>query len=726
MKYFYIKNLRSTDITIVGDVASIKSKVPYHKTKSDHRKWSAEASTDHVFYNTVEADSPRERVGVDNPPRLIYGVVGDYDAAVDWTLIEDLLEKAPHTPTWISKTHSDYMRLVWEFESPVPTSDDMFPAFMKQMAKILTLQKLHAGFDSTSTKSSQYFDLGTHWKQIGVSLPKSVTQTAAIKAASTQAPRSGDVVIPIEVVAKEVDTRFPNRWSNPFEVGQRGPLFWINDGIERDGCQIVEDGIVCYSDRAGKGFVTWAEIFGRKFVQDYEEEKVGSLLNDYWYNGRNFYKMSYGQAVNINESQITRELKKAGFSHKTIKGKNTSEIDEAILAICNVNRVNDIAPVIFSTDRIVEFNSNRILNTACLHPTAHDSDGDISKWPFIHEWLHQLFANCQGQRPTVEYFFAWLQRFYIAVTNHQLTQGQAMLLVGPTNKGKSLLSNKVIAALVGGFSDASEYLSGTSQFNKDLARVAAWVVDDTTSAASFQDQLKATELIKRAVANPRMEYMAKYSDAMSVPWTGRVIMSLNEDANSLSVIPALDSSNRDKIMALRISENATSNFPPNHVLEETIERELPHFAKWLLDHQPHEEIMDGPARFGVVSFIDEKIAEAAYDNSSRSSVAELVDWFAKQARNYTAEGETEWRGTLTEFLIATMSFNDGRTVGRSNNPEFVRRGMCTMEETTKTNNNVRPVRSEGHGGGKVWVVNIEEKFDIEKIGQKPTSSLAQI
>lgn len=723
MKYFYIKNLRSTDITTVNDVSTIKSKVPHHKNKSDHRKWSAQNTTNHVFYNTVEADSPRERVGVDNPPRLIYGVVGDYDAAVDWVHIEQTLEKATHTPTWISETHSGYMRLVWEFETPIPTSEELFPAFMKQIASILGLQKLHAGFDSTSTKASQYFDLGTNWKQIGIPLSKSITRTAAIKAASTQAPKSGDVVIPMDVVAKEVEDRFPNRWTNPFEVGQRGPLFWINDGIERDGCQIVEDGIVCYSDRAGKGFVTWAEIFGRKFVADYEQEKVGSLLDDYWYNGKNYYKMCYGQAVNINEGQLIRELKQIGFSQKTSKGKNTSEIEEAILAICNVNRVNDIAPVIFSTERIVEYNSNRILNTGCIYPVPAASDGDIIQWPFIHEWLHQLFANSTGHRPTVEYFFAWLQRFYIAVTNHQLTQGQALLLVGPTNKGKSLLSNKVIASLVGGFSDASEYLSGISQFNKDLARVAAWVVDDTTSAASFQDQLKATELIKRAVANPRMEYMAKYSDAMSVPWTGRVVMSLNEDANSLSVIPALDSSNRDKIMALRISENATSNFPPNHLLEATIEQELPHFAKWLLDHTPHPDIMDGPARFGVVSFIDEQIAEAAYDNSSRSSVAELVDWFAKQARFHT--DDKEWRGTLTEFLIATMSFNDGRTVGRSNNPEFVRRGMCTMEETTKNNSHVRPVRSEGKGGGKVWVINLEEKFDIEKIGH-PTSSLAQI
>ena len=77
-----------------------------------------------------------------------------------------------------------------------------------------------------------------------------------------------------------------------------------------------------------------------------------------------------------------------------------------------------------------------------------------------------------------------------------------------------------------------------------------------------------------------------------------------------------------------------------------------------------------------------------------------------------------WRGTLTEFLIATMGFNDGRNVGRSNNPEFVRRGMSSMEESCKTNTHVRPVRSEGHGAGKIWVVNVREEYDIDKVGQR--------
>ena len=151
--------------------------------------------------------------------------------------------------------------------------------------------------------------------------------------------------------------------------------------------------------------------------------------------------------------------------------------------------------------------------------------------------------------------------------------------------------------------------------NKDLARVLAWVVDDTTSAASFQDQRRATELIKKCVANPRMEYHAKYVDAISVPWTGRVVMSLNMDANSLSVIPSLDSSNRDKLMALRMSDSASSKFPPNDELERTIEKELPHLARWLLDWEVPKEVK-GDSRFGVYGYIDKTIASLAYDVQS--------------------------------------------------------------------------------------------------------------
>ena len=189
-----------------------------------------------------------------------------------------------------------------------------------------------------------------------------------------------------------------------------------------------------------------------------------------------------------------------------------------------------------------------------------------------------------------------------------------------------------------------------------------------------------------------------------------MILSLNMDANSLSVIPSLDTSNRDKLMALLISTKSTKSFPPNSQLEATIEQELPHFGKFLLDWKIPKPIED-VGRFGVKSFIDLTIADAAYDNSSRSSIAELVEFFCKRCREIDPDN-AKWKGTLTEFQVQIHELNNGRDVGSSRNLEFCRRGMITLEEGSRVNKNIRPVISEGRGGGKVWSIDLNEIYDI--------------
>ena len=712
MTYRTLKNLRDSKTSKIEDLSQVKSKKPAFKKKALYRDWCSNINTKHVFYSCVEGRTPSKRITSDNPVHIVHGVVADYDAPVKWESFQSNLGAACNSiplPTWSSRTQSDYLRLVWEFENPIPVDPSMYEAFVLAIDKLIKASSLFAGFDKSSFRPNQYFELGVDWQQHGNSLPDSIVFAAIAKAAESKPPESAETCIPIDVVAKEVESRFPNRWFGEFEVGARGPLFWIDDGIDREGCQVVEDGVVCYSDRAGKGFMSWSDIFGGAFVKDYETQKLATLLDEYWFNGRTFFKLWNGNAVSIPKDQLLLELRQAGFSVRIRRGQSISEVENAVLVISNNNRIDEVAPVVFSSDRVVSYNGSRILNCSTLCPVGAAADGDPSNWPFLHNWFNQLFVN-NSKHDSIEYFYAWMKRFHYAVVERKPLQGQALLLVGPTGRGKSLLSNKVISGLVGGFADASDYLGGHTKFNKDLGRVASWVIDDTTSAASFQDQRRATELLKRAVANPRVEYQAKYADALSVPWTGRVVLSLNMDANSLSVIPSLDSSNRDKLMALLIAETSTTSFPPNHQLEATIEDELPHFAKFLLDYKPHPEIED-VGRFGVQSYIEPLIADAAYDNSYRSTVAELVEFFCKRCRN-SAPDLDKWSGTLTEFQVAIHAFNDGRNVGMSNNLEFIRRGMAVLEEAGAVNKNIRPINSFGQGGGKLWSIDLSEIYDI--------------
>lgn len=712
MTYRYLRNLRDSKAQKTSELDNLKLKKPPFKNKADYREWCSNNNTDHVFYSCVEGRAPSKRVSNDNPVHKIHGVVADYDSPLDWKSFRNKLANACvgiPLPTWASRTQSGYLRLVWEFDSSIPIDPSMYDSFMGYINKSLKMDKLFAGFDKTSLKPNQYFELGEDWIKTGDAIPTDVVHACLSKAVSSKPPESSDTSVPLDVVAPEVESRFPNRWFGEFEVGARGPLFWIDDGIDRDGCQVVEDGVVCYSDRAGKGFMSWGDIFGGSFVKDYETKKLSTLLDEYWFNGKTFFKLLYGNAVSIPKEQLLLELRQAGFSVRVRRGRAISEVEEALLTVSNNNRIDEIAPVVFSSERIVSYNATRILNCSNLVPVEPDSDGDPAKWPFLHQWLNQLFAN-SSKNSALDYFYSWMQRFYTAVLDRVPLQGQALLLVGPTGRGKSLLSNKIISGLVGGFSDASDYLSGQTKFNKDLGRVASWVIDDTTSAASFQDQRRATELLKRAVANPRVEYMAKYADAMSIPWTGRVILSLNMDANSLSVIPSLDTSNRDKLMALLISNKSTNSFPANSQLEATIEQELPHFGKFLLDWKVPKEVED-VGRFGVQSYIDPTIADAAYDNSSRSSIAELVEFFAKRCREIHPD-MGKWSGTLTEFQVMVHELNNGRDVGSSRNLEFCRRGMITLEEASRVNDKIRPVISRGQGGGKLWSIDLSENYDI--------------
>ena len=724
MRYRYIKNLRATDTTSCDEPPTHIEPAPvFVDDKPRYRAWCANEKTDHCFYTLNEGDNPSVRISGDNPINMIHGFVADYDKVkIDWERVDQILQDrsdgAP-MPTWRSRTQSNYARLVWEFEEPLPIAPELAEHFMKRLCDALKATLLLGGFDDTSLKPSQTFELGRDWVRTGDRLPASFTHAVLMKASNDRTISSGDTNIPIDDVAAEVAKRFPGRWNGEFAVGARGPLFWIDDGVDREGCQVREDGMICYSDRAGKGFVSWREVLGKKFVEKYEEAKLGSLVDQYWFSGKSYYKLLNGGPMSIPEKQVVLELRRTGFSPKPKKGQALSEIEQALLYISNDCRVDEVAPVVFSSKRVVDFNGRKILNNCKAVPVRPANDGDPVNWPWIHTFISSFFAKDDEGRDTLPYFLAWFRRLYLAALENRLDQGQLLILLGPTGHGKSLLTNQLVAGAVGGFADASEYLSGKTSFNRDLCGAAAWVIDDSTAAATYSDQRKFVELTKRCVANPRLEYQAKYADTIPLPWAGRVMMSLNIDANSLAALPTLDSSNRDKVIALRVNGSFRMKFGTNEQNEAVIRRELPFFLKWLSDWQAPDRVLDS-SRFGVATYVDSFVEAAAYDNSSRSAIAEMIEFFSKRVRSHTER--STWRGTLTEFQVVLHDCNGGRSVGNSANIEFIRRGMTVIEEVCQHNKHIRPVRSFGRGGGKIWEIDLSEDYDIDQEFTSPSAS----
>ena len=205
MTYRTLKNLRDSKTSKIEDLSQVKSKKPAFKKKALYRDWCSNINTKHVFYSCVEGRTPSKRITSDNPVHIVYGIVADYDAPVKWDTFQANLGTACNSsplPTWSSRTQSDYLRLVWEFENPIPVDPSMYEAFVLAIDKLIKASSLFAGFDKSSFRPNQYFELGVDWQQHGNSLPDSIVFAAIAKAAESKPPESAETCIPIDVVSK--------------------------------------------------------------------------------------------------------------------------------------------------------------------------------------------------------------------------------------------------------------------------------------------------------------------------------------------------------------------------------------------------------------------------------------------------------------------------------------------------------------------------------------------
>jgi hypothetical protein len=131
-----------------------------------------------------------------------------------------------------------------------------------------------------------------------------------------------------------------------------------------------------------------------------------------------------------------------------------------------------------------------------------------------------------------------------------------------------------------------------------------------------------------------------------VIWQGRVVVTANTDEESIRILPDLDISILDKIMLFRAAERQMK-FKSNRETEATLDRELPYFARWLLNYQPPEHCI-GSSRFGVTPYHEASLVKMARQTSRLNSFQEVLeDW----KTDYYSEHSEDWCGTAHQFLV---------------------------------------------------------------------------
>lgn len=488
------------------------------------------------------------------------------------------------------------------------------------------------------------------------------------------------------VAAEVKKRKWPHEPPPNFSIGARCVRFWDATADNTTGAQIVKDGIRVYTPhdngfkswRSLLGAEFCEEYTSRSMAPFLEDTYYCHSKDEYW---RFFRTDTVPHYEKRTEKVLRRDLiKEARLASKPGKGEELSELDQMLYTICRKNAVDFVAPVIYRpAGRIHVDGMGMLLNTSLITvqkpaprladvtaesltdyphcPQEYREDPSVCAWdnpfavkgfPHIHRLLTAFFMKgqatyeswCEAGCPLqnehgvsfpaladvqLMYLLSWLAHFYqnAARMSQNPGRGQALILAGPAGTGKSFFGRQILSRLMGGAVDAEKFYLEGSRFNSGIVSSPVHLVDDKLGSRSQKTRLQFTESLKIVVANAVLRYEAKFGSAMeSVPWPGRVVILANEDATSLSVLPDLDMSTRDKFMMLKLG-GARFHWGTDAENQKWLNDELPYFARFLLGWKTPVQMRD--ERFGVRAVQHADMAQASAENGLTQVLVEVLE-----------------------------------------------------------------------------------------------------
>lgn len=633
--------------------------------KTAYMTWSKKSSSEGCYFSGFEGADPGMRVSRDNMPRRLHALVADFDSEISEALEDELLKGLPtqYEPNWISTTFSGGRRLVWLFEEPVPMQDPaLISNFLKIAGQRLQLRDTFPGWDDGAfTNASQYYDIGFNWRQVSAErIPRNIVYQWAYEAGNKVKWDKKYTAIPIDMVAREIERRFPKKWPGDFDVGARGPRFWDPMATNPTAAVVRPEGIQCFS--GDQSFISWKELLGAGFVQEYEAERTGEVISDIYYDGKGYWKKTLDGiwAPNKPEDMRLALRVKYGLNHRSKNGENCSEVDRVLFAIQEQKRVKAVLPFIHQPEGVIFKHGEKYLNSSkvsCIKPA---NDGGI-EWGDGFPWLAEFLDNFFDPKEQLDYFLAWWKHFYENGLIFKPRAGQAVFIAGSTGVGKTLLTNEIVARTVGGCADASDFLLGTSNFTSHVLSFPLMTVDDTSPASDRNRHNRYSSMLKKIIANRNQTFEEKFLPAGQVDWLGRVTVTCNLDPESIKIMPNLELSTLDKICLFKAAL-VQKTFPSEYEIQSTLDKELPYFCNWLLQWRIPEHCK-GTSRFGVACYHHKELFDTSIQGGASYSFFELLDQFLKVCST-DEDKESHWEGTTTELMSEMLSIEGIKELAR--------------------------------------------------------------
>lgn len=370
---------------------------------------------------------------------------------------------------------------------------------------------------------------------------------------------------------------------------------------------------------------------------------------------------SLGAFIPVAESALKRELKAAGFCAHTQEHELLSPLDRFLLKAQKERNVHYAGPLAGHAAGLMTCQGRRVLITES--PTYLPAEE--GPWPTWRMLLERLFSPPAELDPDgiesarqLATFYSWLKTGMTALRAGQRRPGQVLVLAGPPNCGKSLVQNFVTKLLGGRSAKPYQFLTGGTQFNGELFHAEHLMIEDEAAILDARVRVKMGTMLKGLVVNEDQRCHPKHRAALTLQPFWRLSITLNDDAESLMVLPPLDGI-ADKVILLRVYPG------PMPMLTETLDQwkafnavlhaELPALVHFLLREWqvPRELKCD---RFGATHYHQPDLVRMMSALAPETKLLELIDTrlFPPSATSWTT-----WRGKASELESELFSPNSG-------------------------------------------------------------------
>jgi hypothetical protein len=344
-----------------------------------------------------------------------------------------------------------------------------------------------------------------------------------------------------------------------------------------------------------------------------------------------------GGWVQVNQAGLKLALRERGLWDKAEAGKPLSAIEQFTHEVHTSYVVDYAGPLAGYRYGLYPVNGQNILVTDELSlPEPLDS---------LCPLIGNLFEKCFGNEQ-LPYVLGWLKHAYLNLLpdNKAFQPAQMLTVCGPPGAGKNLFQDIVTAVLGGRVAKPYRYLSGSTQFNHDLAGAEHLQIADEVGKQDYSTRRKFGAALKDICVNSTQSIHPKGKNAVNLPLRWRITASLNDRDEDLCILPPYEPQLWEKIILIKFVHGG--DLLPDSSGREAfwakVKREMPALCHFLIKYNVPVRIQN--PRYGVNHYHNPELLVALDVISPEMQLHDLI------LESVLKEGDVpEWNGTASEL-----------------------------------------------------------------------------